>query len=477
MEQRGGGRPHVSVIRCRREPRSEEGGAILVLFALSLVALFGFSAVAVDAAHAFVERRDSQAAADVAAIGGGLALIDAPGNAYTKAVTLVDEVMALAQRNLGSGLEWEDCSDPDRPSQFDQSADVVFVKGIDPQYTACISWSSDFADIRVRLPQRNVETTFAKVLGFDTFSVGAFAEVGAVAAGGGGVLPFGILNGDTAGLLCLKTGPQFPVECLSNDTGNFGYLDFRKFGNPAIPTIARCSGDSVDTLKENIAHGVDHDLALAPSSPTDDSGIDNDATIIEDDEECPGSQDVQAVLTETGEKQKVIIDGFVDGISGYPGRLTIDPPGATFTYKGVEIDDVALWEYLTPAAQTLCSNPSTEEEMVTCLADNPGTVLFEDTIAQSPRLAQVPELWQTSFPTGAKLVSFKDFTFVYLQTLYGGCNNDGTCKLEIEPGGTKKVTADDPVVVTAIGIGPDNITQTVKDTFGTPSIETYSLTR
>ena len=43
----------------------EERGAVMVIFAMSFVVLLGFMAIAVDGAHAFVERRDSQATVDV----------------------------------------------------------------------------------------------------------------------------------------------------------------------------------------------------------------------------------------------------------------------------------------------------------------------------------------------------------------------------------------------------------------------------
>jgi Putative Flp pilus-assembly TadE/G-like len=455
-----------------------ERGAVMVIFAISAVMIFAFAAFAVDLAHAFVERRDSQAAVDVAAIGGALTLIDAPANDYFKAVGLVDEVYAVAADNLGAGLDWENCTDPNRPAEFTVAASDVFTDGIDPQYTECISWSTDWSKVRVQLPTRQIDTFFAGVIGFDTLDVNAFAEVGAVVAGNGGVLPFGVLTGGTDGLVCLKTGPQYPAECDPNVSGNFGFLDFRLFGNTAMNTTTQCSGGSVTTLKENIAHGVDHDLATAPSTPIDDKGIDDDILIVEDDEQCSDSSvDVQAVLTETGNKTKVIIDGFVDGINGFPGRLTLGTP--TFDYNGTDIDDHGLWEYLSPQGQTLCPDTDTEAEVIACISAHPGTEIFDTTIQASPRLAVVPELWQTAWPTGSKLVSFKSFQFVYLQTLYGGCKNSGVCKLEIEPGstGTKKVTGDDPVVITAIRVPTATLPPSVVSSFGTPTVVTYALTR
>lgn len=468
-------------MRKRISVMKEEQGAVLIIFAFALIMFFALMALAVDTAHAFVERRESQSTVDVSAIGGALILIDNPSDDYNKAIQLVDEVQRISQTNLGAGLDWEACQDGDRPSQFNVVASDVFVLGIDDQYTDCISWASDWSEVRVRVPRRDIGTFFAKVIGIDTIAVGAFAEVNAVVSGNGGVLPFGVLSGHSGGLVCLKTGPQFPIECDPNSSGNFHFLDFRVFGNIALKTTSTgCTGGSVTTLKENIAHGIDHDLAIAPDTPTDDSGIDNDITIIEDNEQCPDtSKKVQAVLTETGNKTKVLIDGFVKGVGAFDGRLTLGSP--TYDYNGTDIDDKGLWEYFwtDPLIIHPCAGANTEAAVLSCIANNPGVELFDLSIQNSPRLALVPELWQTTWPNGSKLVSFQSFRFVYVQTLYGGCKNNGTCSLEIEPGasGTKKLTGDDPVVVTAIGIPDLTVPQTVRDSFGTPKVVTYALSR
>ncbi len=468
----------------------DDRGAVIVLFAITAVVLFGFGAIAVDSAHAFVERRDSQAAADVSAIGGAITLIDSTGTDTERATNLVTETMSIAARNLGAGLDWAGCTDAGKPSQFDVSAASVFASG-DPLATDCISWASDWTEVRVRIPTRSINTFFAGVIGFDTVDVNAFAEVGAVVQGAGGVLPLGVLNGGTNGLVCIKTGPKFPPECAPNVSGNFDFLDFNMFGNTLMGTSAQCSGSAVVKLKENIAHGIDHDLAAAPSSPTDHSGINSSPTIYKDDVECPSKvNDIQAILTETGNKTKVIIDGFVKGSGGFDGRLTLGSPVAVDDFQGTAIDDVGLWHYLNDAATIgdpangiapLCpvtSYPHTEDGIVNCVLDNPGQVLFKESIQYSARLAKVPELWQTSWPTGSKYVSFKSFAFVYVQTLYGGCKNNGTCDLEWRPGDpTKKKSGDDPIAVTAIRIPDSAFPQSVQDSYGTPRILTYALTR
>jgi hypothetical protein len=459
-----------------------ERGAVMVIFAVTIVAMMGFMAIAVDTAHAFVERRDSQATADVAAIGGALTLINNNGSAKVKATALVDQVFAIASRNLTEPLDWQNCTDPGRPTDYTVSAADTFISSIDPQYTQCISWTPDWRQVRVKIPDRSIDTFFAGVIGFGSVEIGAFAEVTAIINGAGGVLPFGILSQGTNGLVCLKTGPQFPDDsCDRNESGNFDFLDFKPYGNTAMNTIADCNLAPVESLKQNIAHGVDHDLAVAPADPSDDQGIGNAPNIFKEDVQCSSkAQKIQAVLTETGNKQNVIIEGFIEGSGGFEGRLALGTATREFNYYGTMIDDVGLWEYLTDdAAANLCPGTDTEDEILACIAANPGVEIFKDTIQYSARIARVPELHQTVWPTGTKYVSFKNFAFVYIQTLYGGCGNNQACSLEIEPGlsGEKILSGADPVAITAIGIPHLTLPEDVRERFGTPRVETYALTR
>ncbi|MDA2978843.1 MAG: hypothetical protein O3B42_03645 [Actinomycetota bacterium] len=175
----------------------------------------------------------------------------------------------------------------------------------------------------------------------------------------------------------------------------------------------------------NIARGVDHDLEAAPPTPTDHQGISNAPNIYKEDVQCSSiAHKIQAVRTETGNKQKVIIDGFAKGSGIFDGRLTLGLPDREFSYYSTMIDDV----------KTRCPGTDTETEIVACVIANPGAILFDDDIQNSTRLARVPVLHQTEWPTGSKYVSFKRFSSVYIQALSGGCKNDGSCDLAVGPG-------------------------------------------
>src|SRR5919108_3960385 len=57
------------------KPKSQERGQALVIIALAVVGLFGFSALAIDGSRVFSDRRHAQNAADTAALSAALAKI------------------------------------------------------------------------------------------------------------------------------------------------------------------------------------------------------------------------------------------------------------------------------------------------------------------------------------------------------------------------------------------------------------------
>src|SRR5215207_1574088 len=57
------------------QPKPQERGQALVIIALAIVGLFGFSALAIDGSRVFSDRRNAQNAADTAALSASLAKI------------------------------------------------------------------------------------------------------------------------------------------------------------------------------------------------------------------------------------------------------------------------------------------------------------------------------------------------------------------------------------------------------------------
>src|SRR5215208_8361157 len=62
------------------KPRSHERGQALIMIALAVVGLFGFSALAIDGSRIFSDRRHAQNAADTAALAAALARVRATGS-------------------------------------------------------------------------------------------------------------------------------------------------------------------------------------------------------------------------------------------------------------------------------------------------------------------------------------------------------------------------------------------------------------
>lgn len=162
--------------RCRG-PRRERG-AILVLTAISMIVLLGFTALAVDIGQRNQKLAAAQHSIDAAVLAAAQYLSVHPGD-YAGAMA---RVKALVQENLGIPLStWVGCNDNDHLA--------IVVNGD----TNCISFRANTSvpgqvknDIRVRLPLYSMHTIFGSALGIDTLDLAAnAASNGANCVGGG----------------------------------------------------------------------------------------------------------------------------------------------------------------------------------------------------------------------------------------------------------------------------------------------------
>jgi hypothetical protein len=486
----------------RHAPESDprERGAILVTFALMIVMFFGFMALAVDSSHAFVERRNSQSVADVAVIGGALQTI---ANSGTKEQNLVNEVVRLVSVNLGIA-SWGSCNDTD-PLPITWSGSLGGPSN-------CISWEPAFTTVRVTVPPRDIDTYFGGVIGVNSITVGAAAEAEIDSEGKSGVLPFGVLGNAPDSILCLKTGSGngVPLDCEKNGTGNFHYIDFKTFGLGAIPTITECGqANKGERLKENIAHGVDHDLYKGHPDVSknylDADVCDGPPPVLYVQENPTDPEFAEypmafpwsgssAALTETGTISGVVLEGLVQGVTiggnSWPGRLAIS---GGKSYKGVPIDDEGLWKHLEPSALAACNADlivapdgavDSEVEIIACIAFHAsgGVPIFNTAaLMGSVRYGWVPILHQTTWPPGTSApVSFKAFQPMYIQTMFGGkCYADGTCDVSIIPGETwLGAGGKEPSALTAINIPSWAVSPTLRDPKDqVPRVLGYALSR
>ena len=146
----------VHMIRRQLKLAEQERGAVLVLTSFALLLLLGIAALVVDIVILQQARIRAQATVDSAVLA---AVQDLP--ATTDAAARAQDY-ALRNYNVSSG-DWSTCVDPD-PLAVPTSVPCVSVDTVTSPTL-----------IRVRLPDRQVPTFFAPLLGIGAFSVSATA--------------------------------------------------------------------------------------------------------------------------------------------------------------------------------------------------------------------------------------------------------------------------------------------------------------
>ncbi len=384
----------------QQRTQSNEAGVVLPIFALIIVILLVFAAFAVDLGMAWSQRRESQTAADAGVMAAATQYLR---NTPPDETAIFDFVNDYANANLtGPDLTFDDwipsqCTDPSRPADyvalgfsgtwdypgFGGSADVI----------ECISIKqvgNEPAILRVRLPDDQVPTAFARIIGIDAIAVSAFAEAEILYLDEANILPFS-LPSNPATQECLGTPPSglLPDDvapCTGPTQGNFGMIDSPWFGadEPYGTTGSACPHDPnfKNRTPLNLALGLDHLITTWPDDGTDGDPDDYDGpspgTNLGNNhpgaDSCANSAvglpPPYVVLTETGNTQtggEIINDGFLGGpqfgTANAPGRLRQLPaPGDTGEISGanlqglrldlhtnssvMSVDNVGLWEYL-----------------------------------------------------------------------------------------------------------------------------------
>jgi len=431
--------------------RARERGVVLVVVALCLTVLMIFAAFAVDFGAARTARRKGQATVDGGTLAGGQLLVSDTGELTgADPDDVADEVIEVTHLNLTSDGalsdagsltldEWRSrftsCTDPERDiGRFPTTSSV----------SDCISFNTQMTRIRVRLPDLNVGTYFANVIGIDSLDVHAVAEADLVAGRSGGVLPFGLLGGTSGPEVCLRTGsqPELP-PCTGPSSGNFDSVNVRFFGNPVLGTPEMCTGEEPLRLAVNIAQGIDHRMSEYGAGPALHDG-DACADLSLHPNRTDGRPGVTAQTLDEGLVvgiEETNPDVALLGGHPIPGRLANGPwlDGATWATREARshapiLDDVPLWTFIdsalaAPSIPDLCDQTITpiddKSDMTACLsAFTDGgytTPLFTADIVQSPRLAWVPQFEDTEWGEGRKDYNIRAFRPVFLQTLYFAC--------------------------------------------------------
>lgn len=461
--------------------RSERGASAIIV-ALSMLVLMGFTAIAVDSGMLFNDRRQQQSAAD----GGALAAIQYARTSFASAYCTTntstsagfaacrgaEEAVAVVNGTLpgrydGTALnpyaDWAACTDPSRPAKFTQ----VSVQ------SPCVSFTANFQEARVVLPGTDVETPFARVIGFASTRVGAYAHALVDTEQSADILPFAIgPTGAGASQACLfaqDTANLTIDPCIGNASGNFGKLDLSIYGNSLLGTVQNC-GNSAPQVKMaiNLAIGADHILEKTSAS----AGVVNEVS------NCPMiSNPVDEVPVQTGNAAQGISNGLFYGIStpNFEGRIMCkdgdanEQPDKVSTGTCVDVwnphpseglDNTPLWEFINPANQlqgSACHGSiNTRQEMNDCLTawkavPSPSTALFTDDLRFAPRFAAVPIL-VTDPSGGSGNFLIVDFDPVYLETIYMSCNAN-TCNVVHSAGQASTGACPSPITPTTESCG------------------------
>jgi len=319
----------VHVISPRQD---DERGAVLVLMAILLVVLLGITALAVDLGVGRAHKREVQSGADAGALGGAQELIPD----LLDPADLDDaesEARALEFENVADFEDrgWSGCTDPDALANTNGTSD-------------CISFDTSFTRIRVLSPAQEISTLFGRIWNRDTLQTRAAAEAQIAPVGFGTVLPFGLGSAFQLPEGCLKTstGGQDLPPCDGPDTGAFGFLDIRMYGNEALQTQDRCGqGQPADRLRNNVAIGVDHLLSTYSGTEIRD-------------EDCEPFPNTLAVAT--GNPQQRFAEGL---IKSDPGSNEIDDLDGGRLRRGQypktsvltkQVDNKPLYEFIPNGA-------------------------------------------------------------------------------------------------------------------------------
>ena len=453
---------------------SRDEGATAIIIAFTMVLLMGMAAVVIDATGAgFNERRQSQTAADTAVMAGAMGYVLTEDD-----VTKVSNVLSTARANLDTEYSdaewqalWEGCVDPDinavdvgtgTPEQFFPMESPW--GGSDLQ---CVSESSSY--MRVVIPQQLVDTTFGKVIGFDSLQTNAVAIARIEPdEDADGLIPFGIPGGTGSGEACLSTNPSGPAEppCEGPNGGGFGPVNSEFFGD--FFGSPSCANPGSAELAQNVALGIDHFVDVWLQDDADIEGVSigdphpGDVTVggysnvaydqcrivggVVEPQQAGHEFPPNTLRVDTGFSQaSAVEEGLISDSQflGEPSRLQNTSNATQELVKRrqganetvYELDDRGPWTYLTgtgACGTSAYSGLTTDEKVAlfhTCLTGYTGSAdIFDPSIGDSPRFAWAPQYWHDVSTSGTSWQPVQTYRMVFIGGLWFNCSaSPGDC--------------------------------------------------
>lgn len=279
------------MVRVSRRRARGDDGVILVMAAVTLVALLGFAALVIDLGNVYQVRRQAQNTADAAALAGGQ---DLPQGA-----DVVATVKAYAEENLGiAPAAWVGCTDGSPLAILPDAGNA----------NQCISIDNGYTRVRVQLPTRAVSTYFGGLFGHDTINTSAAATAEAVLTSADRIIPATVTVAQGTGNLCIENSGN-DSDCALRNTGNFGSVS-----SPRLNLYTVTSQQ--DALRINWSLSLDHDIDASTGYPQVCDG-DQQTPCVTSNTSSP--YDADHLRVETGNNVPDLTDGVI-------GEFTVNTP-------------------------------------------------------------------------------------------------------------------------------------------------------
>ena len=298
----------------RRAPERGQRGQVMVLFLLAIFAIIGMVGLVLDGGSVFAQRRDQQTAADLAAMAGAAAYLNAVGTEEQRVAYAESIAVSVATANgYVEGTNQVDIG-------FSMNTGAFFTDAV----------------VDLAKPHRN---NFAAILGMATWDVGVTATARATwqANGARGAMPLmfnaeafpGAICNDAIET-CTPTVYQLPApgsEDVPQDATSFNFTvfctasgdedDCNIDSNTSSELINGSGANTVVYLDDTIAplNAGTHTTLFGPDDLEQKVGLMFPVPIVTDDGEAVGWGYFKLVSVE-GAPEKVITGYFVSPVNG-----------------------------------------------------------------------------------------------------------------------------------------------------------------
>ena len=290
--------------------KMQERGQSLVLIALAVIGLFGFSGLAIDGSRVFSDRRNAQNAADTAALAAALARIREP--IVADKATAAEQ--AAMQRAISNGY--------DNDANSTVEVHMCDEKGLDPPCEGLPGLANKAEYIQVKI-ESTIPATFARIVGRQEFK-----NIVTAVAHAEDSIPGPLFDG--AALVTLK--PDGDATFVANGSAYLDVVNSGVFNNSRDHcgmTIVGSGDYNVDTsfqvaglYDKKCEKGV-VDLNGAPVQPTNPVKYPPDLTIPIPDIVCSGNGSVST----SGATTTITPGNFASGVTINSTQHVIFAPG------------------------------------------------------------------------------------------------------------------------------------------------------